>query len=67
MKKVINGPKAALKRTKLIIHRETIALLTSVQLNGVASGQRLTVPALAMSESVDIVCDTTVSTQTRTQ
>jgi len=63
MKKVINRPEVALKRNKLIIHRETIAILAALQLNGVASGLR---PATAdcSTETMDVACDTTVSTQT---
>lgn len=59
MKKAINRPNVAPKCSKLVIHRETIAVLAAVQLNGVASGLRL-----GSTESVDFACDTTVSTQT---
>ena len=63
MKKVINKPGVAPKRSKLIVQRETIALLAALQLNGVASGLP---PATAgcSTETMDVACDTTVSTQT---
>jgi len=60
MKKANNKTNVALKRSKLIIRRETIAVLAAVHLNGVASGIQLT----GTTESVDYACDTTVSTQT---
>ena len=38
MKKLINKSKSTSRQTKLVIRRETIALLTSLQLSGVAGG-----------------------------
>ena len=65
MKKVINKPEVALKRNKLIIHREIIALLSAVQLNRVASAVQLAAAASGSTDTMDIACDTTVSTQTQ--
>jgi len=59
MKKAVNRSNVAPRRSKLVIHRETIALLSAVQLNRVTSG----VPA-GSTETMDVACDTTVSTQT---
>lgn len=59
MKKVINKPEVALKRNKLSIHRETIALLSAIQLNRVVGAVRS-----GATETMDVACDTTVSTQT---
>lgn len=60
MKKAIKRPEVALKRNKLILHRETVAVLAAVQLSGVRSGVQL-----AATDTMDIACDTSVSTQTQ--
>lgn len=51
------------KRNKLTIRRETIALLTTAQLNRVAGGEPATAAISCQCVSADIVCDTSVSTQ----
>lgn len=61
MKKAVNRSDVAPRRSKLVIHRETIALLSAVQLNRVACG----LPLAGTTETMDVACDTTVSTQTR--
>ena len=63
MKKAVNRSDVAPRRSKLVIYREIIALLSAVQLNRVTSGVRLAA-ASGTTESVDVACDTTVSTQT---
>ncbi len=50
MKKLVNKSTFVSKQKKLIVRRETIALLTSLQLGGIASG-----------EITGDVCDTLVS------
>lgn len=53
------------RRKKLAIRSETLAVLTVAQLDRIASGEPPATGTSCQCVSADIVCDTSVSTQTR--